>query len=313
MQLNDSQIKQVGIPDWMLGTDNIDLKKAGRAHTSFLSKTLKEVYGVLQNDLLAERFASKQGFFQGIDPRVKLGSVLLFMIIAGAAKSFVTLVILFVVALALVKLSYLGVAAYIKRVWFILPLLLLILSLPAATNLVMQGRPLVYLYRGLEAKLLFIRLPQELYLSLEGLKSVVKMSLRVGVSISFGYILVMTTRWSHLTKSLAVLRVPGLVTALLDMTYRYIFVLSKLSIEMFEARKLRTVGKISNRDNRKFISGSIAFLFIKANYISEEIYGSMLCRGYTGEPVSLMEFRLSRNDFVWACNMAIILVILAIL
>lgn len=313
MQFSYANSKQVNIPDWMLETDNIDSRKAGIARTGFLRRTLTGISKVLQNDLLAERFASRQGLLQGIDPRVKLLSILLFMIITGAAKSFATLIVLCIVSVMLVKLSRLGVFSYMKRVWLILPLFLLVLSMPAATNLIIEGRPLMYLYKGLDLKILFARLPQELYLSAEGIRAIVKMSLRIGVSISFGYLLVMTTRWSQLTKALAVLRVPKLAITILDMTYRYVFVLSRVSIEMFEARTLRTVGKIKNKDNRRFVANSIAYLFVKASYMSEEVYDSMLCRGYTGEPVSLTGFRLTRNDYIWIFNVIIIIMILVLL
>jgi len=300
------------MPEWMLGKEQFNEVKSGKAGTGFLRKTLAEIAKVLENDLLAERFAAKAGLLQGVDPRLKLLSMLLFMVLAGTARSVTTLLFLSVMSAMLVKLSKLDAWAYMKRVWLILPVMMLVLSLPAATSLFIKGEPLFYLYRGLDFQVGHATIPGQIYVSNEGLLAVVKMFLRVSVSISFGYALVMTTRWSQLAKSLGVLKVPKLIIAVLDMTYRYIFVLVRLSIEIYEARFLRTVGKIKNRDNRKFISNSIGFLFIRSGYISEEIYHAMLCRGYDGGQVSLVDFKLGRNDFVWIVNVIVILLILVL-
>jgi cobalt/nickel transport system permease protein len=119
----------------------------------------------------------------------------------------------------------------------------------------------------------------------------------------------MTTRWSVIVASLRSIKLPAIFVGILSMTYRYIFVLVQVSQEMFEARYLRTVGKISNKDNRRFLSGRIALLFIKSSSISEEIYDAMLCRCYTGEIAGYGAFRISRNDFLWLANFVVIMLI----
>ncbi|MCX7920447.1 MAG: cobalt ECF transporter T component CbiQ [Clostridia bacterium] len=302
------------IPDWLLEKNTYqDVKKAGKSSTGFLRRTLTEISGVVQNDLLSERIAAKKGFLQGVDPRVKLISLLLFMAFVGTTQSIITILLLCASASLMVMLSGVGFLSYIKRVWMVIPLILLVLSLPAATNVFIKGTPLIYVYGGLDINIGVIELPQELYFSVQGVASIVKMALRIGGSISFGYVLVMTTRWSHITKALRVLRVPKLIITILDMTYRYIFVLARLMVEIFEARYLRTVGKISNKENRRFVSNGLAFLFVRASYMSEEIYDSMVCRGYTGEPVSVNSFKISGNDFIWIFNCLIIIGVLIIL
>lgn len=301
------------VPGWMLEKEKTEDLKAGNSNTGFLRRTMAEISGMLQNDLLAERFASARGLMQGIDARLKLLTLLFFMVFTGVTQSFTTLLFLFFIALMLVKMSALELSSYFKRVWLLLPLALFILSIPAATNLFIAGKPLFHIYIGLDPKLPFVQLPRELYISREGAGIIFKMALRVGISVSYGYLLVMTTGWSHLARALAVLKVPRLFITILDMTYRYIFVLSKLAVEIFEARSLRTVGKVNNRENRKFVSSSIAFLFVRASFLSEEIYDSMLCRGYSGEPVSLAEFRLTRSDAVWIVNFLVIAIVLVLL
>ena len=288
------------IPQWLLENEKTELAKCGVRNDGFLTHTLKEISSVMQNDLLAERFAGKRGLFQGLDPRVRFLSVLFLMLAAGTTRSLPALIILLTAVFLTAGLSGLDMKAYIKRVWLILPLILLLVSVPAATSLLIPGRVLTVIPGT------------GLYFSIEGAASVMKMVLRTGVSISLGYVLVMTSRWHQITGSLAVLRVPKLIITVLDMTYRYIFVLSRLAVEMFEARKLRTVGKISNKDNRKYMGASMAFIFVKASFISEEVYNAMLCRG-GGEPVASSGFRLSAGDFVWIFNVLVISAVVFIL
>jgi cobalt ECF transporter T component CbiQ len=204
------------------------------------------------------------------------------------------------------SISEIEVKKFIRRVWLVIPLILLIMSIPAMTNIFIPGKPIFYFYRGLHLNLLFFSLPPDFYLSAQGLLSVVKTVMRVGVSISFGYLLIVTTRWSDLVKGLSVLKVPVLVTAIFNMTYRYIYILSKISLESMEARFLRTVGDISNKKNRNFIANRMSFLFVRSHYISDEIYDSMKCRGYFGKPVSLKPLKVKAGDIIWIVNNVII-------
>jgi cobalt/nickel transport system permease protein len=89
-------------------------------------------------------------------------------------------------------------------------------------------------------------------------------------------------------------------------------VLSKIAGEMIEARFLRTVGHTDNNQNRNFIAGRISFLFVKSGYLSDEIFDSMKCRGYTGESVVLKTFKIQRIDILWIINNLIIIFILGI-
>jgi cobalt ECF transporter T component CbiQ len=305
--------KTAVLPQWMLCSDQNHIDNSGKTKTGFLRETLSQISGVFQNEILAERFAASDGLLQRLDARVKLVSILFFMVYAGLSKKLLTLLLLASVAAMMAVLSKLHIRTYIRRVWLFLPVIILVFSVPAATSLIIRGTPLVYIYRDLNMRILFIEMPRELYFSKEGILAVLKLVTRIGVSISFGYVLIMTTRWSKLARALAILRIPKLFITILDMTYRYIFVLSRLVVEIFEARYLRTVGKVRGRDNRKFLAGGMAHLLTKSVYLSQEVYDSMICRGFTGEPVALDQFRLTRNDFVWIANSIIIAIILFIL
>jgi cobalt/nickel transport system permease protein len=309
----NSKINKNEIPEWLLKSDSdtAEMREyTKRANVGFIRKTILSISKFTQNDLLTERCAAQKGLLQGIDPRVKLGSAVFYMLFAAISGSLLTLLFLTVVAVMLNVTSGLSIKSYLKRVWLTIPLIVFIVSIPFATNLFIPGHPLLYILKGTSAKVGFINLPQGVYISTEGIRSILTVSVRIGVSFSFGYLLVLTTRWSEITKALVTFRVPSLMISVLDMTYRYIFVLSKVVIEMFEARLLRTVGEISNKENRLFISGSVAALFMRVSFLSEEIYSSMLCRGYEGRPLSLTTFKIKKEDILWIINNVIIALIL---
>jgi cobalt/nickel transport system permease protein len=305
-----SDLLKKDMPAWMFDKNPPGGTLDKSSSMGFLRKALVGISKVILNEIYSEKYVWNKKFLQKIDPRLKLLTVLFFMVFCGLAKNILTLILLTFVVIMYTKLSGLNMKHYFKRVWLVLPLLVFVLSVPAATNIFIKGKPLLYIYKGQDFKLLFAGFPKDLYFSGNGIITILKMSFRIGVSISFGYLLVMTTRWIHLTKSLSVLKIPSLVIAILGMTYRYIFVISKIAFEMFEAGYLRTVGRLKNKDSRRFIANRISFLFVKSSFLSDEIYDSMRCRGYLGETVYLNSFKLSRVDLLWTVNNIIIVCIL---
>lgn len=300
------------IPSWILTTEKNEYKDTGKANTSFIKRTLLAFSKVIQNDMLSEKNAQKKGLMQKIDPRLKIVSILVFLLITGYVHSIIALAFLVIIVGMLVKLSLLDFPSYVKRVWLTLPLLMLIVSMIAGTSLIIPGKPLFYLYNGLNLKIGLLKFPNELYFSEQGIQSILKIFLRTGISFSFGYIFVMTTYWNRITKSLSILKIPNLIISVMDMTYRFIFVLLGVSTEMFEARTLRTVGSIKNKSNREFVSSSMAYIFVKSNYLSEEIFNSMICKGYTGKPVALWKFKLTSHDYLWILNNLFIILIISL-
>ncbi|MFZ5985850.1 MAG: cobalt ECF transporter T component CbiQ [Bacillota bacterium] len=298
------------IPDWLINNKEDITGNRRLLNLGFIRHTLLSISQVIQNDLQSERFSAVTGLMQSIDTRVRLLTMLYFMIFTALVKSTLSLLFLFFIALMLARLSGLVISSFLKRVWLFVPLVLLFFSIPAATNLFIDGKPVFYLFRGLTLNIFTIRLPESIYFSYEGLNAVVKMVMRTGVSLSFGYVLFMTTRWSGITKSLSILGVPGFVISILNMTYKYIFILIRVSIDLFEARFLRTIGRVDNRENRRFASGAMAYLFLKSHYISEEVYSSMICRGYSGKHDSLESFKLSVREVLWCINILVLSVIL---
>jgi len=83
------------------------------------------------------------------------------------------------------------------------------------------------------------------------------------------------------------------------MTYRYIFVLLQTVNNMFLSRKSRLAGRVSGRENRKWLASLIGTLFARSFVQSEEIYLSMQSRGYRNKIVTLDSFKLDSHDLLF--------------
>lgn len=279
--------------------------EASASKTHFIRKTLKHISEVFENELFCEKFAGKPLFLQSIDPRVKLLTLIFYMVLSSFTSNIVVLLILAVIPLLYAKLSGLELKDYIRRAWLYIPVLVLISSIPGVTSLFVKGSPLVTVLRpGV------MGLQSGLYFSMNGIEVALRIALRAGISLSFGFLLLLTTRWSKITSALALMHVPLLFISVLNMAYRYIFVISAMACDMMEARYLRTVGKLDTSDNRRFMGHSVAHMFIKSHYLSEEIYDAMRCRGFTDRPVSSDKFKVKGTDILFIINNVIIVLIL---
>ncbi len=294
------------IPDWLLENQKPQVPTKSHASMHFIRKTAKHLAEVFENDLVCEKYAGLPRLLQILDPRVKLLVSLVFVVFSSFSANLLILSALAGIPLFYAKLSGIRLKSFGKRIWLTVPLLVFVLSLPGATNLFVQGKPLFYL------------LPpgalnnSGIYFSLNGIGMAFRLALRTGISLSFGFLLLLTTRWNHITGALAAMHVPLVFLSVLNMAYRYIFVMSATACDMMDARMLRTIGRLNTGDNRRFVGHSAGHLFLKSHFMSEEVYDAMCCRGFTGKPVSLTQFKMERKDFLFLANNAIIVYILVV-
>lgn len=303
--MNGNPGKRVEIPSWLLEKERWDDRGAKSGGTHFLAKTLHRFSEMFENEFFCERYAAKPMLLQRIDPRAKIAVLLGLMVFSAFCSSIVVLLALGVVALLYAGLSGLDLGDFLRRTWAYLPAVVFLCSLPGASSLITGGTPLFTVLRPG-----FAGLPNGLYFTAGGIAMAFRLALRPGISLSFAFLLLLTTRWTRITGALASLHVPALLISILNMAYRYIFVMSEMADDMVAARFLRTVGKLEAADNRRFVSRSAAQMFLKSHYLSEEVYDAMVCRGFAGKPVSAEEFRIKAADLVFVLNNFVILLAL---
>ena len=279
-------MNRVFIPDWM-GTEEykeVSSRSKGRSRMDFLRKTLRDLQKSLSSERLSEYYARQDGLLQHIDPRIKLVAAIGLILVAGLTRKFEILLGLWVLTLILMYFSRLPVLKMQASIWAFIPLITLLIAVPGMFNLFNDGIPILVLHRFSEPVYLWgYKLPQSIFISKQGTMAALYLFLRVGLSLSLGVLLAVTTPVSRLLKSLRMLGIPALFVMLIEMTYRYLVMLLMLSLEMFEARKMRTVGNLSLRRQQAQVGSSMGTLFAKSMIMAEEVFQAMTARCYIGQ------------------------------
>ena len=251
----------------------------------FLSKNISNITHLLESVMSAEDLCRAPGLLQGLDARVKVATVVLFIVVVGLARSLPILGGIFALILVFVVLSKIPLGIFLKRILIFIPIFTAVIAIPAL--FVTPGAPLV-------------TAGSKVIITEQGARTAGLLVLRVTDSLSFGILLVLTTRWTDILAALRWFRVPSLFVAVLGMTYRYIFLLLHTANSMFLARRSRTLGTFSGRENRRWLGQALGTTMAKSQHLSEEVYLAMLSRGYRDEGLALNSFTLRRRDFLWA-------------
>ena len=259
---------------------------APEGHIGWLERTIAEVAGSIERAVFTEEHARKPGWLQRIDPRAKLGMFVALVLAAGLSNALPVLIGLYVIILFAARASRVPFDFFVRRVWLGIPFFAGVVILPSI--FFAPGPRLFDLALG----------PLHLAPSIPGLTGAVVFVARVGVSVSLAVLLVLTTPWADVLKSLQALRVPQVFILLLSMTYRYIFLFFRTANGMFEARKSRVVGRTTGNEQRGWITGSMMSLLSRSFKMSNDVYAAMMARGFTGAIRSYTTYRMQTADWV---------------
>ncbi len=255
-------------------------------HVGWLEHTLSGISGSIERAIFTEEHARSAGWLQGLDPRAKLGMFLVVVLAASLSGSIVTLIALYAVILVAAAASRIPSDFFVKRVWLGIPFFAAIVMIPAI--FFVAGPRLFELTIG----------PITIAPSIPGLIGAVLFVIRVAVSVSLAVLLVLTTPWADLLKSLQAIRVPQVFILVLAMTYRYIFLFLHTANGMFEARKSRVVGRTGGGEQRRWIAGSMGNLLNRSVKMSNDVYAAMAARGFSGTIRSFHDYRMRRTDWL---------------
>jgi cobalt/nickel transport system permease protein len=250
----------------------------------FLTRNIAGLSQALEGVIVNDDLSRRPGLLQGLDPRVKLLSFVLFITAAGLARSLQILAVMAGLLCALALLSRIPPGLFLKRVLLFIPLFTAVIALPAL--FITPGQVLW-------------RLGPHLAITATGLTSAALLVIRVTDSLALGMLLILTTPWTKLLATLRWYRMPGLVVTIISMTYRYIFLLLHTTNNMFLARRSRGVGQPSAAANRRWLGQALVTTLSKSQHLSEEVYLAMLARGYRGEALALDSPRMRGCDLAW--------------
>jgi cobalt ECF transporter T component CbiQ len=255
-----------------------------RSTRGLVERTVDGLLHAMERAVSAEAGAATPGWMQRLDPRVKLAGLM--ALVAAVALSHRADVI--------AALLGTGVAlALASRVP--LPALLSGVSLAAVGFSCALAVPAIFLTPGRAVATMPL---VGWTITAQGLASAEYLVLRGAAASTFGFLLVFTTRWSHVLKALRAFRVPVVFVAVLAMTYRYILLLLESAHDMFVARRSRTVGRLAAGKRRRAVTQSAGVLLGKSLSVSTEVFLAMQARGFRGEVRILDDFAMTRRDWL---------------
>jgi cobalt/nickel transport system permease protein len=241
----------------------------GRRHKpGFVEKTLGGISASIESALFSEAHARRDGYLQHRDGRAKLLAFVLVVVAVNLSRHWAVLAAFELLAIALAAASEVELRVFLKRVWFGVPIFSGMVILP---SIFFVGGPALF------------SIPLGLFtlsVSRPGLLAAAIFVFRVGVTVSFAVLLVLTTPWAEILKSLRAFRVPTLFIVILAMTYRYIFLFLHTVNGIFLARQSRTVARTSGREQRRWVVQALGVLLHRSFRMSEEVYQAMLARGF---------------------------------
>jgi cobalt ECF transporter T component CbiQ len=143
-----------------------------------------------------------------------------------------------------------------------------------------------------------------------GLRGALFLLLRAETCATFSLLLILTTLWNHLLRSLRFLGFPAAAVVLVSMTYRYLFVFIESAKNTLEARQTRLVGHLDPAVERRLAAASVGALLDKTMHLSGEVYTAMQARGFRGEIRLLNDLAMRRRDW-WQLSAMLAIALLA--
>jgi cobalt/nickel transport system permease protein len=199
----------------------------------------------------------------------------------------------------LAYLSKIEVGFFIKRVWLFIPIFSGILVLPLIFNIFFPGDPLIHLISlGPGAHLGPFALPESIYITKQGVRAATIFMMRVATCVSAVVLLFITTPQQVLFKSLRSVGIPKVYVLTIEMTYRYIFMLTDLVREMYIAKRARTIKAKSMFEEQKWVGGRMGYTLIRSIDTAAKVHMAMLSRGYTGDVKIMEEFKMHNRDYI---------------
>lgn len=250
---------------------------------------------------MLELYAPSPSLIHRWDARVKVIFTLVFILFLSLTpyRAWSTYILFLAIILSAALVSHLTVGFMVKRTLPALPFLL------AAIPLIFSGsypRVSVSIFSGFQV-----------FYSPAGCEQFVSIALKSLISIQAAILLTATTRFPDILAALKALKIPWLFLEIIQLMWRYLFVIREEANSLLRARSSRNAsGAGSSRNGgillwKAQVTGGMAgSLFLRSIERSDRIYAAMLSRGYNGLPPMMDDLPLSAGDrktlvmgFIW--------------
>lgn len=282
------------IPEWLKNPSNPPIPPFGKGGLGrilkggkggikerFLDKTLRHVISFTEDTIFNERISRRKGLLQGIEPRVKIISLIVFIVLLSLQRSIDAVALFLVVSLSLALLSKVPLSLFLKRL-FPIALFTTFIALPATLNLIVKGDPLLKIYKfNIPHQIDPVEIPAVISLTKEGIFSASMLILRVVTSTSIVFLVTLTTPPDRLIRSI-IYFMPGALKPILSIIYRYIFFLLRRLEEFVISFRSRIISPRATRSfiRQRWIASRISLLFSLSLRLSQDLEKAMESRGY---------------------------------
>lgn len=275
--------------------------------SGFIGKTLHHIVSFVEDSVFNENISRENGLLQKIEPRLKLITLVILIIVLNFQVSVDGIAVFFFIGLLISFLSKVPPHFVLKR---LLPaaVFTLFVAVPATLNLVLDGEPLLVLYRfGRQVNVGPVVMPSEIAITRQGLTSAITLFLRVVTSVSFVFLMTMTTRPNVYIESLSSL-VPGALGPVVSVGYRYMFFFVRKVEQFIMGFKSRSISSARPFHGQRWVASRIGLLFSISMKLSEELTMAMESRGYKvsaarSQKSAVRIKDLSKTDIVWFVSM----------
>lgn len=132
------------------------------------------------------------------------------------------------------------------------------------------------------------------------------------LSIVAMILLISSTSFSYFLKALQRLKIPVILVMIFSFMYRYLFVITDELMNVRVAKDSRTVGG-SAWFHTKVLANIIGVVFVSSYERSERIYKAMLARGFDGTIRTLDDLSLKNRDYIFGFSALCMFILIKIL
>lgn len=262
---------------------------------------LKSFLKTFQELVYVERFSVSNGVLQRINPQVKLGCIVAFILSAVAVRTILPLAVLLAAIVILCVLSKIPLKFFLVRATVFIPIFAAAIALPLL--FITPGRPLVEVeYVGLVARV-----------TVEGVYRTVQFTFRIWICVASLILLVLTTKFSRIIQVMKSFKFPNVFITMTTITYRFIFLFINEAYRMALAKESRTVVKEPQMSAIRAFANMITTLFIRSYERGERVYLAMISRGYPGTIRSSSKPKFALRDwFFVGVSLVVCLTVLSV-
>ncbi len=255
-------------PNYKIKTTLIP-EKAKKFKLKFADKGLIKVSEILNTYFDNASYSNSNNYLNKVNIKIKLLFLIFILLLISFLNSIVyqltiTIILIFLSAILIIQNSNKNFTkSYIKKILYPTFFLGFLLSFPASFNFIINGEPIINLiHLNKEYKFWIYELPENIFISKEGLSVTILITLRVFNSICSSILIIQSEPIEKFIDSLKIIFIPSSVRFILLITQKYIISFSRSVLEYYFSLKSRLFTEPDKSILYK-ITGTKAFLLYR--------------------------------------------------